>query len=61
MKYALTLMFFISFTASANPLFSVKDRLRLYLWTHGLEERPLTKKNSQKIHSEEIERPLRKI
>lgn len=61
MKIALLLTLFCSFTASASPFMTVKDRLRLHLWTFGMEEKPVKKVSPKKVLPEELERALRKI
>lgn len=62
MKYALPFLILFSFTAQASPLLTVKDRLRLHLWTFGIEEKPLKVKAPQKKElPEELERALQKI
>ncbi|MFP5385823.1 MAG: hypothetical protein ACLGHN_07065 [Bacteriovoracia bacterium] len=66
MKLLSVLFLLATFSAQASPFMSVKERLRLHLWTFGLEDRPLVpaqqkKKVPQKVLPEEIERPLRKM
>jgi hypothetical protein len=61
MKPFFILFLFISFTAHASPLMSVKDRLRLHLWSVGIEDSPVKVKTAPKVLPEEIERPLRKL
>lgn len=61
MKSLFVLLLLSAFSAHASPVFSVKERLRLHLWSFGLEERPVVKKVHVKPQVEEIERPLRKI
>ncbi len=61
MKFVAMLCLFVTFTASASPFMTVKDRLRLHLWTFGLEEKPTKKVEVKKSLPEELERPLRKI
>lgn len=61
MKSIALLCLFVTFSASASPIMTVKERLRLHLWTFGLEEKPVKKVQPRKILPEEIERPLRKI
>jgi hypothetical protein len=63
MKLLIASVLLLSFTAKASPLMPIKERLRLHLWAHGIDEKP-EKKQQQKprfILPEEIERPLRKI
>lgn len=50
--------------ASELPTISVKERLRILLWTEGLGELKLLKKLPEKknnSYQEELERPLSKI
>lgn len=66
MRLVLFSLLLISFSAQATPLMNMKDRLRLHLWTFGLEEelKMIEKKPREKKHRplpEEIERALRKI
>lgn len=62
MKIVLSIMLLVSFTAKATPVMSMKDRLRLHLWSHGLEDKGVKKKMPvSRSLPEEIERPLRKI
>ena len=63
MKLLSVLVLLVTFSAHASPFMTVKERLRLHLWTFGIEERPVPakKKAPQKVLPEEIERPLRKI
>lgn len=61
MKILFLLALFTSFSVSASPLFSVKDRLRLHLWTFGLEQKPVKVKAPKKVLPEELERALKKI
>lgn len=63
MKSLLVLFFLVSMEAKASPFMTVKERLRLNLWTFGLEQKPqeVKKKVPQKSLPEEIERPLRKL
>jgi len=62
-KSIVGLFLLLTFSAHAtSPFMSMKDRLRLHMWSHGLEEKPVEKKRPTiKILPEEIERPLRKI
>ena len=65
-KSLLVLAIFFSFSAFASgelPFLSIKERLRLHLWSYGLEEVGPIKTSSQKpkILPEEIERPLKKL
>lgn len=66
-KLFLILSLFLSVGAMASsselPFLSIKERLRLQMWSYGLEDN-LPKKaklNKTKILPEEIERPLRKL
>ena len=61
MKFVAVFCLFVTFTATATPLMTVKERLRLHLWTFGLEEKPVKKIGPKRILPEELERPLRKI
>ncbi len=64
MKVLFLLPLFFSHVAWANPLFSVKDRLRLHLWVYGLEEKaPLKPRLGGQTRTlpEELERALKKI
>jgi hypothetical protein len=63
MKIISVLMLLIlTFAAEASPQMSMKDRLRLHLWTYGLEDKPVKLKAlPQRVLPEEIERPLRKF
>lgn len=67
MRFFLFALLMTSFTAqAASPFMSVKDRLRLHLWSFGLEEQQkiqVKKKVEVKppVLPEEIERALRKI
>lgn len=63
MKLLFSALVLMSFSAQSSPLFSVKDRLRLHMWSNGLElEKPVkTMKLQKKPLPEEIERALRKI
>ena len=61
-----TIFCLLMFTASAFaqsglPHMSVKERLRVLLWTEGLNETNIPKAPTKKPLIEEIERPLRKI
>lgn len=64
--FSLTLLL-LSFGAMAStdlPLLSIKERLRLQMWSFGLEDGPSQIKiraNKTKPLPEEIERPLRKL
>lgn len=65
-KLTVLLIFLISFGAMASselPILSIKERLRLNLWSYGLSERPQIKSAPNKVKPlpEEIERPLRKF
>jgi hypothetical protein len=61
MKFAIFL-FALSFVAQASPMMTTKERLRLHLWVHGIQERPVHQvKNPSKKLPEELERSLRKI
>ncbi len=61
MKSLFIVVIFISFAAQASPFMSTKERVRMNLWSQGLEEKPVQKKIHHKKLPEEIERPLRKI
>jgi hypothetical protein len=61
MKIFSVLLLFLTFSASASPLMTVKDRLRLHLWTFGLEEKPVKQELPKKVLPEELERALKKI
>jgi hypothetical protein len=63
MKLVSSLILFVTLNAQASPLISVKDRLRIHMWFHGLDqEKPLKPmKEKTKQLPEEIERALRKI
>lgn len=63
MKLIAAALLLTSFAAHAtSPMMNMKDRLRLHMWTFGLEEKPVKKKiKPAKMLPEEIERPLRKI
>lgn len=62
MKIIFSLMLLTSFAAKASPVMSMKERLRIHLWAHGLEDKPVKKKTVPAKHlPEEIERALRKI
>jgi hypothetical protein len=63
MKFSILLILILSSAAYANPVFSVKDRLRLHLWVYGLEdqERSRPRTGPKKRLPEEVERALRKI
>lgn len=63
MKY-LCLLLFVTATAHASPLLTVKERLRLHLWEEGLETKMVKKKEHQSKRQqlpEELERALRKF
>lgn len=60
MKLLCSLFLFVTFSANASAVLSVKERLRLHLWTYGLEERPVAKK-APRVLPEELERALKKI
>lgn len=64
--FMLSFVLFSSLNCLASPLdqmMTVKERLRLVLWTEGLEEqRKVVQPQEQKlILPEQIERPLRKL
>lgn len=61
MKIFFLILVATAFTAHANPLFSMKDRVRMHLWVNGMEEKPQPKKAAKKPLPEEIERALQKI
>jgi hypothetical protein len=63
MKLIFSALLLISFTAhAADPMMSMKDRLRLHMWSFGLEETPVKQVKPQaKPLPEEIERALRKF
>ena len=64
MKFTLLLSLLLCQTALANPLFSVKDRLRVHLWIHGLDEKAPVKVKGipeRRPIPEELERALKKI
>ena len=67
MRFAAILMmltFANNSSAQERPLMSVKERLRILLWTEGLEAPSLSKKSLVRHRPrlpEELERPLRKI
>jgi hypothetical protein len=63
MKAVVLVALVFSAAAQANPVLSVKERLRLHLWVYGLEEqeRARAKAESRKPLPEEVERALRKI
>jgi hypothetical protein len=62
MKLSICLLLLISFSAQAMPLMPVKERLRLHMWTYGLDQNKVVNKTKpQKILPEELERALRKI
>lgn len=61
MKIVFLLALFTTFTAEASPLMTVKDRLRLHLWTFGLQEKPIKQVAPKKTLPEELERALQKI
>lgn len=64
MKLTLLLSLFLCHAAQANSIFSVKERLRVHLWLHGLDEKapPKVKSGAElKPIPEELERALKKI
>ncbi len=62
MKIIFSLMLLTSFAAKATPVMTMKERLRMHLWAHGIQEKTMKKKMvPARILPEEIERPLRKI
>lgn len=66
MKLILSLFVLFSFSATASPLVSVKERLRLHMWVYGLQEdspvkKQVTTKAPSKEMPEELARALRKI
>lgn len=63
MKFVGLFCFLVSFSAFAIPGMSVKDRLRIHLWSEGISERPVkeVKRELVKPLPEELERALRKI
>ncbi len=51
-----------AFADSLSEVITVKDRLRVLLWTEGLKEESLPKTTAKKPQlPEELERPLKKI
>lgn len=61
MKFILPIILLLSFTAKASPTMTVKERLRLHLWSYGMEDKVIKKSHKSKILPEEIERPLKKF
>lgn len=64
MKFFTALLILMSFSAQASNLMTVKERLRLHLWTYGLSEPQQTVKKErvrERPMPEELERALRKI
>ena len=61
MKIIFSLLLLTSFTAKASPIFNVKERLRIHLWTYGLEEKPMKARPVKERLPEEIERAIKKI
>lgn len=63
MKFLVLGLLFLTISAKANPLMPVKERLRLHMWSYGLQDQPsvTSKKNAHKPMSEEIERALKKL
>jgi hypothetical protein len=64
MKFTLLFFVFVCQVAQANPIFSVKERLRLHLWVQGLDEKPSPKQKTgvpSRPLPEELERALKKI
>lgn len=57
-------VFFVAGSALAQnglPTMTVKERLRILLWTEGITETNIPKAQPKKPFAEELERPLRKI
>jgi hypothetical protein len=61
MKFILSMIVLASFSATASPNMSVKERLRLHLWSHGMDTKTVKTVQKQQVLPEEIERALKKI
>jgi hypothetical protein len=61
MKFILPLFVVFSFAAKASPNMTVKERLRLHLWSYGMEDQAIKKSHKVKVLPEEIERALKKF
>jgi hypothetical protein len=61
MKFIVSLLILGTFSAQAATFMSIKERLRLHLWTQGLQERPVKVKPQHRMLPEELERALQKI
>ena len=61
MKFILPLFIVFSFAAKASPNMTIKERLRLHLWSYGMEDQVIKKSHKVKVLPEEIERALKKF
>jgi hypothetical protein len=61
MKFILSFIFLVSFSVKASPNMSVKERLRLHLWSQGMDNNSVKTVKKQQVLPEEIERALKKF